>query len=247
MQNARMTYHESLPAPALQTLVAAYWSIDDAADGTSTSRRVLPDGCADLICDFSETSPSMRWVGTMTRAIEVQAGSCRNLFGIRFASGGLFPLLGAPLSLLTDESAEFAALPARAWRPPWNGWCEDGSFAARCACADESFLAVLPQLTVTSAMLLIQRLPYAPMLPTVSALADDAGMGLRTLQRIFMDQLGVSPRQHLRYLRFERARQLLLRRDQRAVDIAMAAGYSDQAHFVREFRRFSGITPGRWR
>ena len=61
-----MTYQESLPAPALQTRVAAYWSIDGAADGTSTLRRVLPDGCADLICDFSETSPGMRWVGTMT-------------------------------------------------------------------------------------------------------------------------------------------------------------------------------------
>jgi AraC-like DNA-binding protein len=247
LQNARMSYQESLSAPALQTLVAAYWSIDGAADGTSTSCRVLPDGCADLICDFSETSPSMRWVGTMTRAIDVPVGSYRNLFGIRFASGGLFPLLGAPLSLLTDDSAEFAALPARAWCPPLNGWCEDRSFAARCARADASLLAVLPQLSVTSAMSLIQCLPYAPMLPTVSALADDAGMGLRTLQRHFMDQLGVSPRQHLRYLRFERARQLLLRRDHRTVDIAMVAGYSDQAHFVREFRRFSGVTPGRWR
>lgn len=82
---------------------------------------------------------------------------------------------------------------------------------------------------------------------SAAALADDMGVGLRTLQRRFMEQLGVSPRQHLRYLRFERARQLLLRRDRRAVDIAIAAGYSDQAHFVREFRRFAGVTPGRWR
>jgi AraC-like DNA-binding protein len=242
-----MTYQESLPAPALQTLVAAYWSVDGAGDIASASRRVLPDGCADLICDFAGVSPSMRWIGTMTHAIEVQAGSQPNLFGIRFASGGLFPLLGAPLSLLTDDSAEFAALPAPVWCPPLSGWCEDRSFAARCARTDASLLSVLPRLQLTSAMRLIQRLPFAPVLPTVTALADDMGMGLRTLQRHCMDQLGVSPRQHLRYLRFERARQLLLRRDHRCVDIAMVAGYSDQAHFVREFRRFSGVTPGRWR
>ena len=242
-----MAYQESLPAPALQTLVATYWSIDGAVDSTSTARRVLPDGCADLICDFADTSPGMRWVGTMTHAIEVQTGSLPNLFGIRFAPGGLYPLLGAPLSLLTDDSAEFAALPARAWRPPLNGWCEDRSFAARCARADASLLAVLPRLQLTSAMWLIQRLPFASVLPTVTALADDMGMGLRTLQRHFVDHLGISPRQHLRYLRFERARQLLVRRDHRSVDIAMVAGYSDQAHFVREFRRFSGVTPGRWR
>ncbi|WP_449423271.1 helix-turn-helix domain-containing protein [Rhodanobacter lindaniclasticus] len=55
------------------------------------------------------------------------------------------------------------------------------------------------------------------------------------------------PHQHLRWLRFERARKLLLQRDHRAVDVALAAGYSDQAHFVREFRRFAGVTPGRYR
>ena len=72
------------------------------------------------------------------------------------------------------------------------------------------------------------------------------GVGMRTLQRRFMEHLGVSPQQHLRWLRFERARQLLLRREHRAVDIAIIAGYSDQAHFVREFCRFAGVTPGRF-
>jgi len=94
---------------------------------------------------------------------------------------------------------------------------------------------------------LLQRLQGRPALPSAAALADETGVGLRTLQRRFMEHVGVSPKQHLRWLRFERARQLLLRSDRRSVEIAMAAGYSDQAHFVREFRRFAGVTPGRWR
>lgn len=243
-----MIYRESPPSPLLHGWVAAYWSVDGAAVGAPVSRRILPDGCADLICDFAAASPRMRWVGTMTRAIEVQAVGRQELFGIRFAPGGLFPLLGAPLSLLTDDSVEFAALPATVWRPPLEGWCEDRDFAARCRRADACLMAILPQLRPGTAAGLLQRLRAEPALPPSAAvLADDMGVGLRTLQRRFMEQLGVGPRQHLRYLRFERARQLLLRGDQRSVDIALAAGYSDQAHFVREFRRFAGITPGRWR
>jgi AraC-like DNA-binding protein len=246
-QDARMTYRECSPSPPLNGLVAAYWGIDNAVDGEPTVQKILPDGCADLICDFSGW-PHMRWVGTMTRAIEVAAGGPRELFGIRFAPGGLFPLLGAPLSLLTDDSVPFGALPAPLWRPPLQEWCEDSSFAARCRLADTSLLAMLPRLQSATIAGALRRLSLQPVLPsTAAALADDIGVGLRTLQRRFMDQLGVSPRQHLRYLRFERARQLLLQRDHRAADIAAIAGYSDQAHFVREFRRFTGVTPGRWR
>lgn len=242
-----MTYRESSPSPRLQGWVAAYWGIDGAADDTLAMRRILPDGCADLICDFSETSLRIRWVGTMTRAIEVQAGGRQDLFGIRFLPGGLFPLLGAPLSLLTDASVEFSALPATAWRPPLNGWSDDQDFAARCRRADASLMAVLSSLPFNGMPRLLQRLQTRTIPPSAAALANETGVGLRTLQRRFMEHVGVSPKQHLRWLRFERARQLLLWSDQRSVEIAMAAGYSDQAHFVREFRRFAGVTPGRWR
>ena len=242
-----MTYQESPPSPRLHGLVATYWGVDSAADSELATHWILPDGCADLICDFVGASPRMRWVGTMTCAIEIQAGGRQDQFGIRFAPGGLFPLLGAPLSLLTDDSAEFAELPAQIWRPPLDGWCEDRDFVARCHRADVSLLAMLPQLRLTDTARQQCRLHAEPaLLSSAAVLADEMGMGMRTLQRRFMEHVGVSPRQHLRWLRFERARWLLLQREHRSVDVAMLAGYSDQAHFVREFRRFAGITPGRW-
>jgi len=242
-----MTYRQCLPSPPLRGLVAAYWGIEDDA-AAPAPRRILPDGCADLICDFSGVVPRMRWVGTMTRAIEVTGGARQSLFGIRFAPGGLFPLLGAPLSLLTDGSISVDALPARWWQPPLQAWGEDEGFAARCHRADASLQAVLPSLPGGEGTRVLRWLQHAPLVPSsASALADELGLGMRTLQRRFMDQLGVSPRQHLRWLRFERARQLLVHGEARAVDVALAAGYSDQPHFVREFRRFAGVTPGRYR
>ena len=170
-----MSYRESSPSPLLQEWIAAYWSIDSAVDGALATQRILPDGCADLICDFSGMSPRMRWIGTMTRAIEVQASGRQDLFGIRFVPGGLFPLLGAPLSLLTDDSAEFAALPAQAWRPPLNGWCDDRDFAARCRRADASLIAAFSPLRLDSMTRLLQRLQGRPALPSAAALAERGG------------------------------------------------------------------------
>nr|WP_246505734.1 helix-turn-helix transcriptional regulator [Coralloluteibacterium stylophorae] len=85
-----------------------------------------------------------------------------------------------------------------------------------------------------------------PRLPRVEALAAAAGVGRRTLERRFEATLGVSPVQHLRWLRFERARRLLDGGGRAHAHVALDAGYADQAHFIREFARFSGLTPGRW-
>jgi AraC-like DNA-binding protein len=241
-----MTYRECPPSPLLQGRVAAYWSVERVADDAPIVQRVLPDGCADLIGDFARAEPELRWVGTMTRAIQVVAAGRQDLFGIRFAPGALYSLIGAPLSLLTDRTAGFADW-GGGWRPPLDAWAVASTFAERCRLADASLLAMLPHWPLSDVAQLLQHLQTANAWPGSAAdLADAIGSGQRTLQRRFLDHLGVSPRQHLRWLRFERSRQLLVLGDRPAVEIALAAGYSDQPHFVREFRRFAGVTPGRF-
>ncbi len=229
-------------------MIAAYWSIERAGGDAATVQRVLPDGCADLLGDFAGSEPDLRWVGTMTRAIHVAASGRLDMFGIRFAPGGLYPLVGAPLSLLTDGTAAFADWGFGRWRPPVEAWATARSFAERCRLADASLQAMLPRWQSSDVARLLQRLQTAHEVPSsAAALAHAIGVGQRTLQRRFIEHVGISPRQHLRWLRFERSRQLLVLRDRPAVEVALAAGYSDQAHFVREFQRFAGVTPGRFR
>lgn len=242
-----MSYREAPPALPLRYLVAAYWCIEHDGVDAGGAHRVLPDGCADLICDFTGGVAQARWVGTMTRAVLVSNGAGQRLFGVRFASGGLFPLLGAPLSLLVDAAVALDALPARHWRPPLQAWCDARDFPARCALADTSLGAALAGIATEGTTALLHALRQAESLPSVAELSRRTGLGVRSLQRRFVESLGVSPRQHLRYLRFERARCLLALQQTSAAEVALAAGYSDQAHFVREFARFAGVTPGRWR
>jgi AraC family transcriptional regulator len=53
--------------------------------------------------------------------------------------------------------------------------------------------------------------------------------------------------EHLRQLRVDTARDRLRGTDQSLADIAAECGFSDQAHFGRVFRRFTGTTPARYR
>ena len=58
---------------------------------------------------------------------------------------------------------------------------------------------------------------------------------------------GCSPGQYLRRKRFERARHLISNPDVSLAQVAIDAGFSDQSHLNRVFRRFTGMTPGQSR
>jgi len=76
-------------------------------------------------------------------------------------------------------------------------------------------------------------------------LSDVAGLSPFHLTRRFHEHFGLPPHQFQMNTRVERAR-TLLRRGYAPVDVAIACGFSDQAHLTRCFRRHVGTTPARY-
>lgn len=79
--------------------------------------------------------------------------------------------------------------------------------------------------------------------PSVDALAQQAGMSRRSLERAFRDQLGVSPRQHLEDLRMSEAQRRLLAGAETVTEIAFDIGYKDLSHFIRAYQSIFGCSP----
>jgi len=76
-------------------------------------------------------------------------------------------------------------------------------------------------------------------------LYDRLNLTERTAERRFLDHIGVSPRQYFRIRRFRSALDQLHRHGSTTLsDVAFDQGYSDQSHFTRSFREFTGLTPG---
>jgi AraC-like DNA-binding protein len=78
--------------------------------------------------------------------------------------------------------------------------------------------------------------------PTLDAVAKAAGVDKFTLLRRFRRTVATTPHNYLVMLRIDRARELLAR-GASPVDAALGAGFSDQAHLTRWFRRLHGTTP----
>jgi AraC-like DNA-binding protein len=85
--------------------------------------------------------------------------------------------------------------------------------------------------------------------PDVSAIdraANAVGCTNRHLRRVFLDFVGAAPGDYLRLRRFNTALRHM-RSSRNLTEIALAAGYYDQAHFCREFKDFAGLTPSAYR
>ena len=79
----------------------------------------------------------------------------------------------------------------------------------------------------------------------VAEVARELGLSPRSLQRMFLDQVGMTPKQFVRHLRFQRT----LRRLERTPAtgslgrLAQVCGYADQSHLIHEFRVLAGRLP----
>ncbi len=78
----------------------------------------------------------------------------------------------------------------------------------------------------------------------IADLVRGAGCSHRHLVAQFREQVGATPKTAARLLRYTRAARLLARNDLPPAQVAAVCGYADQSHLTREYRRFSGTTPG---
>ena len=80
---------------------------------------------------------------------------------------------------------------------------------------------------------------------SLSHLASIADLSPFHLVRIFNDQIGVPPHEYQTQVRITNA-QRLLRNGYSISDAAIETGFFDQSHFSRNFKRITGLTPGKY-
>jgi AraC-like DNA-binding protein len=82
----------------------------------------------------------------------------------------------------------------------------------------------------------------------VGRIVEDSGYSHRRFIALFRRAVGLTPKVFWRVRRFQRAiARLAAASDTSLAELALDEGYSDQSHFNREFREFTGLTPRQYR
>lgn len=81
----------------------------------------------------------------------------------------------------------------------------------------------------------------------ITSLADEVGWSRRHLTQRFREEVGLTPKQAARVVRFERSHALLQGAPRVSLaELAVECGYYDQAHLTNEWRAIAGCSPTRW-
>lgn len=81
----------------------------------------------------------------------------------------------------------------------------------------------------------------------VSRLAEISCLGYKQFKRVFADYVGTNPKDFSRIIRFQRALHILQTQPFISLtQLVFVCGFYDQSHMIREFKAFSGYTPGEY-
>lgn len=80
---------------------------------------------------------------------------------------------------------------------------------------------------------------------TLTELAEHVWLSRYYLLRVFREEVGMPPYAYLESVRINKAKQLL-EAGLSPTKVAIELGFSDQSHFTNRFKRYTGITPGRY-
>ncbi len=230
------------PSPALASLVARYWMATWDLRGQPPYRQLIVP-LPNVHLSFRDgDEPLVRGVsrGYVVRTL---SGAGR-VFGVPFRAGCFRPFLDRPLSTITDRS-----LPASAVFGPAVPRLAGDDLDDLVARVEEFLLSRLPEPFpwAGEAAAIVDRIAASPTMTSVQAVAAEAGLAVRRLQRLFAEYVGVPPKWVIRRYRLREVTEQLAAGG--AVEWARLAGelgYADQAHLTRDFTAMFGEPPTRY-
>ncbi|MET8994441.1 helix-turn-helix domain-containing protein [Amycolatopsis sp. NPDC004169] len=234
------------PAPPLDEFVEYHWILRwDRRGRPPHEQRVLPN-----LSVHATFFPGAS--GVYGPAHDVFSHRLTGLvqgLGVRFRPGTFRAFLGGPVSDIADRAVPltdvFGPAASAAAESVQNA---DGD--AQMVGAIDNLLIANPRTlspAARAAAAAVESIARDPGIIRVSQLCADTGLTTRSIQRLFAEHVGVPPKWAIRIYRLnDAAQRLVTEGDPDYAGLAVRLGYSDQSHFIRDFRTVTGQSPAQY-
>jgi AraC-like DNA-binding protein len=238
--------------------VERFWFSSDAP--VDARARILPRGTIELVInlrddeirifDPAQSDQPRRFSGAVISGAYSRYFDPRvheSVLGVHFWPGGAAPFLAVPAGELADSHVDLESVWGPAAGELRERLCEAASPEARFTLLEAALVARLHRAperhpAVPAALAALEAADEAV---SVREIARDIGLCQRRLIQVFTTSVGLTPKRYQRVRRFQRAGELV--RHAASPDwawVALECGYFDQSHLIRDFRQFTGLSPG---
>jgi AraC-like DNA-binding protein len=229
------------PSAPLAGCVDHYWF---SAAASAPVTVLLPDGRIDVVLERTATRATVQAYGSVTAPTAVALVPGASYVGVQFRPGAARHVLAVAARELTDRALD-ADVALSVQLAPLLDAAHPREWIVRLDAALCKHLARVQPVAgrVDHAVAMIER---AQGTLRIDVLAERLGSSRRQLERDFLDTVGLSPKAFAAIVRFQHAAQRL-RVGDAISQAALEAGYADQSHLTRDFRRLAGLTPAGYR
>jgi AraC-like DNA-binding protein len=250
----RLRHARRRPPANLESWIQHFWSVAwDLRGCEPFLQETLPHPNVHIVFEHRRC----RIAGVHTARFSTTLQGESRVFGIKFRAGGFRPFLGTSVGTLANRMVPLEQVfgaSAQQWgRTMLSLLDNDAPDDALIAAASEFLRARLPapDANVALAARLAEQILKAGEgegeIRSVQELARRSGMNQRSLQRLFQEYVGASPKWVIRRYRLHELVERLKAGDVvDGVQAALDLGYFDQAHLINDFRSIVGYSPTRY-
>lgn len=259
LKQSTMDYQTFQPHPDLQPVIKCYWTLEIPADRDAERQRIVPDGCIEMVFILGDDikrfttetefiiQPRAMMLGQTTAPFYVQPTGYVNSFAVRFYPYGFANFVDMPIENLANKETPirevFEEVTAQVLT---EKIIHATDTQARIEIIEAFLIAQLrkkdtvDKIVKTTVDAIFSTKGQAP----IGTLLQGDLSKRRQLERKFLKQIGISPKQLGKVIRLQAALSMLLNeKPEKLTDIAHDNAYYDQAHFIKDFKEFTGTNP----
>lgn len=213
--------------------------------------RVVPDGCIDLSFEYNGTEMRGYACGTPIEYKIEKRPEFHEVFGVRFMPGVQPELIDVTMRELFDKRVPLEQIIKGDMQ-----WLEkmaaETDFYQRIRVFLEAYTKAEKKREKPygkkELVLSVKQMVYeSDGKIKVSELEENTGYSVRYINKVFIEEMGFSPKTFCKIIQFQRALEFLnYGAPDKMTDAAVALGYYDQPQFIRDFKKYAGMTPKKY-
>lgn len=249
------------PHSELAAYVKCYWTLEGTKEETPQKNTIVPDGTMKLIFHYKDSYrhypengtpvilPHCFLIGQLTKPYVVEPLGETGSFIVRFHPHGFLPFTSFSLKAMENTALPIEHIFGEQGHVLGQNILKASSHSERIQLAESFLRSRLREQKQTDEVIqsTIDSIQKTKGQFSVSQFAEQHNINRRLLLKRFSSLVGLSPKQLSKTVRVQSTLKTLLTTEVTSLtSIAYENEYYDQAHFIKDFKEFTGLTPKKY-